>query len=627
MKNKFVEFLLDTQLNNITYQLINIDTEYVKKQSSVLEEYPYIDGLFDFLNEHNISLEETYSVLKRSKASVSLSDILVGESLQNDIKRLERFNTFRPLLRSNINFYKETISVCLKEHQYIKDPFNTINKTIFNELLEIGIEKNHLKHFSREEIQTTNKEYKKILIEKDIFEQKYDIKETIKLLDHKNLNNKNILNHFSMYSEDIYNLLENLNLENLNDFKQQIIESSNISQQYSNSIQNTQVNNIINYLISNCIEIEKEKFSPLLKSGLIRSFLIDIDSYSNKALGKLIEEPKLLEEFIDNTNNSENIKLFKMDNYIDGVLILKLNKNSTKESYMTLSLLPKILEKIDFYNHENMEKLKKEALISKLLFNSAEELKNTETINTQFEKYKNYIIKSLVNSCANNLTLKDNEKFQLFNKVENCISSTLFKKIKSKIASTQKYNLYIFTQQFKKDKKMNNFNILSFVEQLENYISTTQDFDVLNIVNLDSKNPDWKILKFEHTNGKSYIEDNLMGYMIKKTNQPVKMDLIKWLINESPDNFYDVKFGSKDILSYFSKEKNMQEFFVTIVDHILSNETSFNKILKDNKNKMKLVNSIENETIEKKLNYYKLKSKIGNSSIKSESIVKTKNKI
>lgn len=208
MKNRFLEYLLNTKLKDITYNLKDIDTERDKKYSDKLEEYPYIDDLFQLLFELNVSQEEIFTSIRKENATFSLADMLFGYEMQNDKNKKEKFKIFKPLIENNVNFYKQLIKVALSDHKYIKENFKKENEEIFNDLIDIGIKKDFFQLFTEIEKQTQIPEYKKILIEKGIFNINYKLEETIKLLNEKDEAKKT--NHFSMYSNEIHEVLKNL---------------------------------------------------------------------------------------------------------------------------------------------------------------------------------------------------------------------------------------------------------------------------------------------------------------------------------------------------------------------------------------------------------------------------------
>ena len=65
MRNKFLDYLLNEKLKDITYSLLDKDTERQKKYSEQLEEYPYVDDMFIFFKEANISQEDLFMAIRK----------------------------------------------------------------------------------------------------------------------------------------------------------------------------------------------------------------------------------------------------------------------------------------------------------------------------------------------------------------------------------------------------------------------------------------------------------------------------------------------------------------------------------------------------------------------------------
>lgn len=625
MKNKFLEFLVNEKLKDITYNIREINTERDKRHSSSLEEYPYVDDFLALFKELNVSQEELFSALRESKASYTLAEMLVGYETQNDKYRNEKFEQFKPLLENNINFYREVIKVFLTDHKYIKEEFKERNKEIFIKIVDIGIKKEFFQHFSEEEKQTQTPEYKEILIEKNIFNKNYNSNLTVKILADKK--ESNISNHFSMYSSEIHEFLETLNFEKYVELKQELIKNHKIEENEDN-----RTGKLFNQIIKNLIEVEKDKFSNLLNNKIIRDNILYTDTYSNNAFSETIKSPELLKEFLSHLNDYEKSTIYNKEKYDQGILIKHLTETSRDTAYMDSQLLSIILADIEKYT-KDLEDNNKDVVVAHILFNQSPKIKNPADTNKLFEKYMKNIVKGLTNTEGNENYFKYQDKLNKFNEFKSIIDSNIWNKIKNKMEVTQKDILYKFYQRDKTNGI--NYNEQRFLENLSIYISTTKDLSVLNVLNADPINPEWKSFKFSYTiSQKTYSDETIISYLLRSlSKQEMKVDLIAWLAEESPKNFYDVKLGAKDIFSYFLKEsentKNVNSFnslIIKIVDKLLEKESTFEAVLKNNKPKMKMVQTLNNDELKKKLNYHMLKQKLSDTKLEVQT-TKVKNKI
>lgn len=620
MKNKFLEYLVNDRLKDITYALREIDTEKNKRYSQSFEDYPYIDDFFEFMFEVNVSQEELFTGIRKERATYSLADMLFGYETQNDKKRKEKIDMFRPLLENNINFYKQIIKVALSEHQYIREEFKKYNEEIFSDIINVGIQKSFFQYFSETEKQTQIPQYKKILIEKGIFNSQYNVDETIKILGDKN--EKKAINHFSMYSTDIHKVLEGLNEENYDKLMSLVMNILKIEEENKDIELSRRFNQFISYLI----EVEKEEFIPLIHNQYIKNSIIYSDLYSNKALSSIVKQPQLLERFILQCSDEEKRKLFKLEKYSAGSVIQHFTETSRDSIYIDASLLMLVLENIDKHITENQDQENtKHTALSHILFHQANKQSDKTIVNKLFEKYTKNIVKALSNYEDNQHYFKYQERIVKFKNAQSWLDSNIWEKINVKIEIAEKDMLYKFSQKIKLGRF--EYQDTKYVEHLSNYINLTEDVSVLNVLNVDTKTPEWKDIAFDFTiSKKMYNNENIVIYLLRKAgNDTIKIKLVSWLIEDSINNFYDLKFVNKDILSYYQKKDN--PLFIKIVDKILENNNSFEILLKNNKVKLKLVNTIENEDIKKKLSYHTLRQKLSDNSTVEQEKIKIKNKI
>lgn len=623
MNNKFLEYLLEEKLKDITYHVREISSEREKRYSKQEEEYPYIDDMLQFFLDLNVSQEDLFHAIRKEKASYSLADILFGYENQNDKNRESKINTFKPLIEGNVNFYKQMMKVFLSDHDYIREEFKEKNTKIFEQMVDIGIKKGFFQYFQESEIQTKNAEYKKVLIEKEVFNTDYNFQDTINLLAKKE---KEIANHFSMYSESIHKELESLDAEKFQNIKDNLIKTLKIEESKQESEIKNKFNDFLYYLIS----IEKETFLPLLNNPIIRENIIFTDRYSNNALNELVLHPQLLEGLLKNTQEHEKFKLFKKEKYTEGSLIKLITESSRDKMYIDENLLSNILENIEHYVSDNEEEdNKKELVMAQIIFNQTQKCKNQNYTNKLFEKYTKTIVKALSAYDKSESYFKYGDRLIKFNQLEDSLDSVVYNKITSKLQIAQKDMLYKFSQMIKSKHGNIDYKDKQTLEGLTTYINITKDISVLNVLNADPENPEWKNLTYSYSNGKSYYEkENIIVYLLKNIQkEEVKLSVIEWVMEESIQHFYDLKFGNKEILSHYKKEgentKNKNGLFVKIIDKILENEIMFDTLLRDNKVKMKLVQSIDNEEVQKKLSYHLLRDKLTKTNPET---VKVKNK-
>lgn len=627
MKNKFLEYLLEEKLKDITYQVREISSEREKRYSKQEEEYPYIDDMLQFFLDLDVSQEELFHAIRKEKASYSLADILFGNENQNDKNREKKINTFKPLIEGNINFYKQIMKVFLSDHDYIREEFKEKNTKIFEQIVDIGIKKGFFQYFQETEIQTKNKEYKKVLIEKEVFNTDYNFQDTINLLAKKE---KEIANHFSMYSESIHKELEALDANKFQYIKDNLIKTLKIEESKQESEIKSKFNDFLYYLINT----EKENFLPLLNNSIIRENIIFNDRYSNNALNELILHPQLLDGLLKNAQEHEKFKLFKKEKYTAGSIITLITENYRDKFYIDENLLSSVLENIEIYVSDNEEEdNKKELVMAHIIFNQTPKLNNQNFTNKLFEKYTKTIVKALSAYDKNENYFKYGDRLIKFNQLENSLDSTVYNKIKTKLQVAQKDMLYKFSQNVKANHGNISYKDNDVLKSLATYLNITKDISVLNVLNADPKNPEWKNFTFSYSAGKSYYEkENIIVYLLRNIEkEEVKLSLIEWVMEESIEHFYDLKFGNKEILSYYKKEgentKNKNGLFVKIIDKILENEVIFDSLLRDNKVKMKLVQAIDDENIQKKLSYHLLRDRLTKTTPETIKIKNKMNKI
>lgn len=607
MKNKFLEFLVEKKLKDLTYLLKEIDSEKVKRTSNQEQEYPYIDDFFTFLFENNVSQEQLFDSIRRENASYSLAEMIVGSETQNDKNRKTTFEIFRPLLETNVNFYKQVMRVFLLDHKYIKDEFKEKNLEVFNLTVEVGLNKGFFNYFSDTEKQTQVEEYKKVLIEKGIFTSSYDLNETINILKiyEKNNDDPKVANYFSMYNEDVHALIENLTFEKFDELRNKIVKDLEIDPQN----EHFKFIKYFNVIVNQLMKVEKEKFLPLLSNEFVKESIISTDIFSNQAFTTLVTTPHLLQALLDNSNEFEHKKLVRKEKYSAGLLVNHFTEKSRDKVYVDNKLLHTILDLIEKHVSD-LEENSKDVVMSHIVMNQAVKLE-TEHKNEIVEKYSKYIVKSLTASNSNSENyFKYDQRLIRLNDIAKNLDSNLYQKLNNKISISQKDTLYKFAQKFNDGKFSLSYEDQKYLDNLTTYINFTNDASVLSVLNADPENPMWKNMVLDYSiNKKYYNDENIVTYLLRNlSRKEPQLAIINFIIQDSINNFYEVKFANKDILSYF--DKNNKAVLKEVVDTILDTENNFNVLLKGNKVKLKLVQSLDSEDIDKKLNYHLLKQKL-----------------
>jgi len=371
-----------------------------------------------------------------------------------------------------------------------------------------------------------------------------------------------------------------------------------------------------------------------LNNTIIRENILFTEKYSNKALHELVLHPQLLDGFLKNAQEYEKFKLFAKEKYTSGPFITLITESARDKIYMDENLLNSILENIENYVSDNdAEDNKKELVMAHIIFNQTPKLKNQNYTNKLFEKYVKTIVKALSAYDKTENYFKYKDRLIKFNQLEESLDSAVHNKIKSKLQIAQKDMVYKLCQSIKSNRGDINYKDKTALEELVNYINITKDISVLNILNADPENPEWKNVTFSYSSGKSYNEnENIVVYLLKNLErEDVKLSIVEWVMQESINHFYDLKFSNKEILSHYKKEaenpKIKSGLFVKIIDKILENEVTFDTLIRDNKVKMKLVQTIEDEAIQKKLSYHLLRDKLIKTNPETEKVKTKKNKI
>ena len=611
MNNEFLKYFFTEKLDNILYSLK--DSQYMrdKRYSGKEESYKVIDDFFTFVDMTGIKQEDLYLYLK--KASFGLSEILIGPEISNHDNKEKYIEKFLPLIKTNESFFKDLMKLCLHSHGYIQDGIKDKNKNIFIYLIDVGLERGFFKTFSEEEKQTQNKDYKQILIDKKVFENNFKIEDLLDLINNPK-NQQKILNYFSMYNDDIYNFLKQINEKNIKDLYNKILKVDNIQ----TTEQENQAKEKVLSIMKNLNDAH-ENFAQLMSNDTLRTLISNEGSYSS-SLSNIIQKKNSLKEYLNNITILEEEKILKHEGYSSGSLVRILNGYNVNSFYIddeTVDVLFKKINSSIFLNKDI-----KDELIGKFLLNNA-----SKNINSQFfDKYSQCIVNYL---SINTKESKYDEILQQFTDLKKYIYINVLEKINNKLKKLTKDDLYKIV---KNSPSENKYRLDGVFEKLKSYITKTKDISCLDILNVDPKNPDWKNLEVNYRIQNKHKTENIISYLLN-TEDVTKKLIIDWIIDNNSEKFFEIKKGEKDLISYYVnvkklalKDKRNDDTINYLASKILTNQESYDLILKNNKSKIKQIESLNDEDINKKLYFYDLTKKIENK--KTEEKLKTKsNKI
>lgn len=601
MRNKFLDYLLNEKLKDITYSLLEKDSERQKKYSEQLEEYSYVDDMFIFFKEANISQEDLFMAIRKEQSSTHLAKILLGYELQNDKNREQKLEDFSPLFNNNINFFRQALNICLSEHKYIRDEFKEYNKNFFEKLISIGIDKGFFDNIKDSELETEVQEYKKILVDNKIFNKEYDVEQTLKLLVNERNRTNELGNHFTMFSDEIYQYLKEMNSEKLIELKEKITKETKVEPEEIERRTKDYLNKFSYYLS----KVKKENFKELLNNKIILDNIVDSNG---SAFSEIIKYPHLLNDILDKIDDNTKKELFNSEKYISGSMIRNFIESNADKVYMDDNLFLKILDNIEEYVIE-----KKDTVITHLLFNQHKKLENKELLEQLIEKNIKSIVKSLQTSEQEFYNFKYDEKFIKYKELTKSINSDLINKINHKLHIAEQDTVY---KNIKDIKGYLDYKIKPILEHLSQYIEKTGDIDVMGVLNADPKNPLWKEINFNYDLAKKhYDNENIYAYLLRKASAEKEIIIIDYLIKENPENFLDVKLGKKDIIAYYFKEfensnpNQKSKTIISVFNSILDDKNAFEIILKNNKVKLKMLATINDDELNKKLNYQLMSAK------------------
>lgn len=612
--NQFLQFLLE-KLSDLIYQMKESNGVRQNLYDSSLQKYSLFDDFFTFFQSLNISEQSLFEFLQEKKSSFSLAQILFGNELANDIHRKNKIEQFVPLLEKNFDFFQECFSTCLQTHKYISHALQNKNQEYFLTLIHIGLKNNYFSKIPEKEKETDFPNYKNILLDLNIFQQDYDIQKTIDILYSKNIYKKpaesDILKHFIMFYEPIYHFLSNITKEKWTTIiKENFPQSSNIEESSQKFM-----NELCFYLLQTPLQHESKYFMNIFDKPFIRHYLLEENKKqynSIQGINALFVVSNLLNESLPLFSDYEKQEIFNFCDYSKTFLFqqfyTKPNPHKEKNDYFrTLETIISCLEK-------NITTKKAESsvdyLITTMLLNNLSANTSAKTIDYLFHKYQNHIFSSVDFQLAEEPFKLLIERIHFFihkspnlDFIKNHIQQKVILYFEN-ILKTPQDKMYQAGYSIQNDMKkishfMNSFSNNSFFNHFNNNWLDWGNFS----------------LDYSQNNQKhrtTYIENhNIMFYLFVHLSANQKEYFMDWILKpENIDQFSHLIIKNKHILPYYEKEN--PKIYSMMLHKILNDSTAFSKIIGNNKKEIKKILLIDDDELQKKLQYQILNTKIIN---------------
>lgn len=581
--NKFIEYVINNQLQNTLFSIENSASERNKMNSDNFEEYIYFDDFFKLMIENNLSVSNIKNIVNKTSKN-ELSDLLFGFHSLNDINKENKVTLFKPLLINDFDFFHS----CFKKMLLCKpkEQFKDFNINIFKTLVNIGIEHNHFSKFNLKDFESNTDEYLNILIDNNIFNSSFNLDDLIsRTKNHiKNtISYKEILPFANTYKNEIANILTSL--------------------KSNNQIEKTELDIIINnHIINNPNDLS------ILNNDYILEFLCNHGNYS---LNSLLQNKGYTEFFINKINDDLTAKFFADFAYSNSSL-LKFEKLPDNLNISTIEKIAKSIELYSLAPH-------KYRTITLFLFKSFKKLTEDEQLKLYNSNGLNIIqsVSNSLNSSVKGFSTSNFEKYlQTFKNEMKLLNPSLKNKIESKMLKHIEKNIYSFTFNF--NSKFNSFNSDNFFENLISYIISYHNIDFLKILNADQNEPLWMKKQFFHPGSKS--EQSIIQIIVSNTNEIVLPKLVKWLTQD--DNIkhtLSLKIKNKDIINFILKSDFSNECKIKSISECLSNIDMFNYI-KNSSSIKKSLSELNSNEINSKLDFYMLNQTILNTKGKSKTV-------
>ncbi len=614
--NQFLQFLLE-KLSDLTYQMKESNSVRLNLYDSNLQKYPLYDDFFTFFQSLNISEQSLFEFLKEKKSNFSLAQILFGNELANDIHRKNKIEQFIPLLENNFDFFQECFSTCLKTHKYISNSLQNKNQEYFLMLTHIGLKKDYFSKIPEKEKETDFPTYKNILLDFNIFQQDYDIKKTIEILypkkTHQKPSESDILKHFIMFYEPIYDFLSHIKEEKwISIINENFPQSSNLedsSQKF--------MNELCFYLLKTPLQKESKYFMNIFDKPFIRQYLLQENKKqynSIQGIDALFMVSNLLNESLPLFSDYEKQQLFNFHDYSKTFLFqqfyTKKNPHQEKDDYFrTLETIISCLEK-NTTTTTNKTESSVDYIVTSMLLNNLFSNTSIKTIEYLFHKYQNHIIGSVDFELAE-------EPFKLL--VERIYFLTDKTPHLDFIKNHIQEKVILYFENILKtpqDKMYQaSYYIQNDMKKISHFINNLSDHSFFN--HFHNNLLDWANLSLSYSqnsqkNKSIYIENhNIMFYLFVHLSANQKESFMDWILKpENIDQFPNLMIKNKNILHYYEKEN--PKIYSMILHKILDNSNAFSKIIGNNKKEIKKISLIDDDELQKKLQYQILNAKVNN---------------
>jgi hypothetical protein len=618
--NQFFQFLL-IKLNDLVYQMKESNSVRPNLYESEIKEYPLFDDFFIFFQSLNVSEEQLFEYLQKNNSHFSLAELLFGNELANDMHRKNKIEQFLPLLENNFSFFQECFATCLKTHKYIPINLQQKNQDYFLTLLHVGMKKNYFQLLNDKDKETDFPNYKDILIEFNIFQQNYDISKTIDsiypfrlsnitpLKKNSSPSNTEILKHFIMFYEPIYEFLINLNEEKwlsiLKDNFPDFAENSNPTESL--------LNKICYFLFQTPLQKNIDACSKIFENAFIRKNLMIYNKNthtSDNGIISLFSIHNLLNKTFHLFSENEKKELFAYANYSETSLFYHfVYKNNPyieeNDYYLTIEKVLQCIQMNDLSSNQ-IEK-NSNTVLTTTLFNNLSVKTSKKTIENLCQQYQYFIINAI------DFQLQDEKLKFLLEKIhllthDNPNLAFIQKSIHEKIILL----FEDFLQTPQDVLYQQSYSITNQIKKMTSFLNIYEDLSFLNHFNNNYLN--WSHFQFDYSKKLSnkkhtYIAShNIMFYLFEHLSFKNQEKFMDWITQkENIEQFHNLTINNKNILPYYKKEN--PKIYEMIIDHILDKPHAFFQLLLKNKKELKQALLISNPNIQTKLQYHILQQK------------------
>lgn len=620
----YINFLLKEHLNNDLHKYLEKDRGYFLNTRQFIPYNLSANEIIDFYVNNNISKED---IIEYSR---EIPEFLYGNWYQTNNQRDKWQEYFSDQLKSNIQFFKECFIWCLEEHG--KNSLNFLfqdkdyhqecikkNEEIFKNLIAIGKEKNFFKDMQEKDLYTKNENYQKILKEENIISHSFSMEALKKIFNESitisssgyrslSIDGNAIKNFISTYIE---NIIDSFNKKEL------IIDQLELWNEGS-----TVKKEFLNTIINNKFNVDSDKYESflleVLKTPIAKKHVID--SYSGQYLPETY--PKLIIPFLQTLNQQEKDVFFNTPHYSTNEYQKWLEKISTS---VNKELSPQLFFSIFDYFHTEVTN----AHIRKNTNNIEELLQYNKLFNVMLYTYstdistedQNNIIANYLPKINYSIILNDSkeENFNSLRNLYNIMDESNQKKFKKHLNPIIQSQLYKIFYEKENNEEVNKKYYFQNIDQFNNLckiIKYIESYEILDILNIDNKNPRWKniVIDIHNKNIKGKEAYPFSFELIEQTNGKI----LAWFSNEDNlPHLNSLKFNGKNLISNLRINRNNNiikekhnRLIKDIIKEIAENSELFKKLIIENKSALKFVMELNDKNIQDLIFYHKLEKKI-----------------